>query len=137
MTLTTASDPAAWCHAELDTDELPEDLGTAAEGHGCTLDEVVFPDTGPDEADQTRLIEAIELLEADIRAGSERVRVHDLRQNVLDVWDMTEQVDPEAAEPLETLLGRLTTTTRVSQGSVTATLEEVRRRLHEGQRARR
>lgn len=139
MTLTVASDPAAWCHVELDTDDLPDDLAWAAtDAHGAVLDEAVLPEPGAERADEGRLMEAIELLEADVRTGSPRVRVHDLRQSVLDVWDMADEAGAaDAAEPLETLLGQLTTTTRVSRGAVTAALEEARRRLHEEPRARR
>lgn len=138
MTLTTASDPVAWCHAELDPEDLPDSLVlAAAETHGVALDEVVLPQTDEEPADEVRLTEAIELLEADVQGGSSRVRVHDLRDAVLAVWDMADEAGSEASEPLELLLGRLTTTTRVSRGAVTAALEEARRRLHEPSRSRR
>ena len=135
MTLTAASDPAAWCHAELDTEGLPEDLAWAAtDARGTAVDEVVLPHPGTVRPDESSLIEAIELLESDVQAGSRRVRVHDLRQSVLDVWDMADQVGADAAEPLETLLGRLTAT-RVSRSAVTAALQEARRRVHPEPRA--
>ena len=131
MTLTTVGDPATWCHVEFDEHDLVEEarLSGAEQWDGVArrLDQAGKEPAG----DRNRLLQAVEVLEADLPGTRRRVRAHHLVEPVLDLWEMAGDVDAEATGRLEMLLGRLTGVSRVSPGVVRAILEEVRRQLNQ------
>ncbi|MHB1855281.1 MAG: hypothetical protein ACYCS2_09510 [Acidimicrobiales bacterium] len=76
-----------------------------------------------------RLMEAVELLEADLSASPDHMPFSQLSEALLEVWDLAVQLGPEVAGPLEDLLCELLSRHRSGRRQIASALAEVRHRL--------
>jgi len=135
MSLTRVSDPGIWCHAELDEDGLPGNLNWLL-SESDTVDVDAPAGFHPLRADATascrdRLMEAVELLEADLTAAPTDLPFGQLSESLLDIWDLAVELGPEVAGPLEDLLCELLSHHGSGRHQIASALVEVRQRLDE------
>lgn len=137
MSSTSVNDPGIWCHAELDESGLSEGAGwLLSDPDYLSFDAPLT--LHPDDRGRGRTVarsrfsDALEVMEASLDGCGLTVPTGQLGDSLLELWDLADDLGPQASEPLERLLAQTLRHRRLSTDQVRAALAELRHRLGDG-----